>query len=83
MRACVCYNKCMCTNNSLNDKYMYIHTCVCVYVCDNIHKCIAVSPCGAVSNVLSCIIVVSEFKLQSHYYIPFRTYRQGKGNITL
>ena len=38
------------------------------------------SPCSVVANVLDCDIVVSEFKLQSRYYVHFRTYtfREGK-----
>ena len=31
------------------------------------------------ANVLGCDLVVSEFELQSHYYIHFQTNAQGKG----
>ena len=37
------------------------------------------SPCGAAANVLDYEIVVSEFKLQSCYYIHFQTNTLGKG----
>ena len=30
------------------------------------------SPCSVVVNVLDCDIVVSEFELQSYYYVRFR-----------
>ena len=33
---------------------------------------------GIVANVLNCDIVVSEFKLQLHYYIHFWTNTLGK-----
>ena len=35
------------------------------------------SPFGVVANMLDCNIIVSEFKLQSNYYIHFRTLRKG------
>ena len=37
------------------------------------------SPCGIVVNVLDYDFVVSEFKLQSCYYIHFWTNNLGKG----
>ena len=37
-----------------------------------------VSPRSVVANVLDCEIVVSEFKLQSYYYVLFRTNTLGK-----
>ena len=36
------------------------------------------SPCGAVANVLDGDIVVSVFKLQTPYYVHFRTKTIGK-----
>ena len=41
------------------------------------------SSCGVVANVLDCDIVVSEFELQSRYYIPFQTNTLGKDINTL
>ena len=40
-------------------------------------------PCGVVINVLDSDIVVSEFELQSRYYVHFRTNTHGKGRHTL
>ena len=37
------------------------------------------SPHGVMVNVLNSNIEVSEFKLQSHYYIHFQTNTHGKG----
>ena len=37
------------------------------------------SPYGIVANELDCNIVVSEFVLQSRYYIHFQTNTLGKG----
>ena len=34
---------------------------------------------GVMANILNCDIVVSEFRLQSHYYIHFQTYILEKG----
>ena len=44
---------------------------------------IRVSPHGVVVNVLKCDIVVSEFKIQSNYYVPFwtNTYRKGVNSL--
>ena len=36
-------------------------------------------PCGVMIKVLDCGIVVSEFELQLHYYVHFRTNTLGKG----
>ena len=35
--------------------------------------------CGIMANMLVCIIVVSEFKLYSYYYVHFQTNTLGKG----
>ena len=35
--------------------------------------------CGEVANVLDCKIVVSEFELQSLYYVHFRANNPEKG----
>ena len=35
------------------------------------------------ANVLNCKIVVSEFELQSHYYVHFRINTLGKGMNSL
>ena len=37
------------------------------------------SPIGIVANVLNCNIMLSEFKLWSHYYVYFQTNTLGKG----
>ena len=37
------------------------------------------SPCDVVANVVDCDLVVSEFELQSRYYVNFRTNTFGKG----
>ena len=39
--------------------------------------------CGLVDNILECYIVISKFKIQSCYYIFFRTNTLGKGMISL
>ena len=49
--------------------YIYIYVCVCVCVC----------PRGVMVKAMDCGIVVSEFVLQSHYYVHFRTNTLGKG----
>ena len=36
------------------------------------------SPCYVVANVPECDMVVSEFELQSHFYVHFRTSTLGK-----
>ena len=36
------------------------------------------SLCGVVANVLDCNIVVSEFKLKSHYCVDFKINTHGK-----
>ena len=36
-------------------------------------------PRGVMAKAFDCGIVVSEFELQSHYYVPFRTNTLGKG----
>ena len=36
-------------------------------------------PRGVMVNALNCRIVVSEFELQLHYYVHFRTNALGKG----
>ena len=36
-------------------------------------------PRGVMVKALDCEIVVSEFELQSHYYVHFRTNTLGKG----
>ena len=36
-------------------------------------------PCGAMVKAMDCGIVVSEFELQSHYYVHFPTNTLGKG----
>ena len=52
----------------------------------NIHF-IHIKLCGGlhreVANMMDCDIVVSEFKLQSNYYIHFRTNTLGKGMNSL
>ena len=40
---------------------------------DDDTDCFQRSFSGVVANLLDCGIVVSEFELQSHYYIHFRT----------
>ena len=40
---------------------------------------IEAGPHGIVANVLDCYIVVSEFELQSRYYVHFRTNTLQKG----
>ena len=42
-----------------------------------------VSRHGIVANVVDCDIVVSKFKLQSRYYIPFWTNTLAKGMNSL
>ena len=37
-----------------------------------------VNPCDIVANVLECDLIVSEFELQSRYYIHFQTNTLGK-----
>ena len=37
------------------------------------------SPCTQMAYVLDCKIVVCEFELQSHDYVPFQTIILGKG----
>ena len=37
------------------------------------------SLCGVMANMLECDFVVSEFELQSCYYVHFRTNNLGKG----
>ena len=37
------------------------------------------SPHGVVANMLDCNIIVSEFKLQLHYYVYFQTNTLGEG----
>ena len=34
---------------------------------------------GVMVKAMDCEIVISKFKLQSHYYIPFRANTLGKG----
>ena len=41
------------------------------------------SPYDVLVNVLNCNIVVSEFELQSCYYVDFWTNTHGKGMIPL
>ena len=36
-------------------------------------------PCGVMVKAMDCRIVVSEFKLQSRYYVHFQTNTLGKG----
>ena len=43
------------------------------------HICIGEFPHGVMVKAMDCRIVVSEFKLQSGYYIHFRTNTLGKG----
>ena len=49
--------------------YIYIYVCVCVCVC----------VCGVMFKAMDCGIVVSEFVLQSRYYVHFRANTLGKG----
>ena len=44
-------------------------------ICIQLHG----SPYGVVANVLDCNYVVSEFKLQVHYYVHFQSNILGKG----
>ena len=37
------------------------------------------NPCGVVANILESDIIISEFKLQLHYYIHFHTDTTWKG----
>ena len=39
--------------------------------------------CGVILKAMDCGILVSEFVIQSHYYIHFRTNTIGKGMNTL
>ena len=36
-------------------------------------------PCGVMVKAMDCQIIVSEFELQSHYYVHFRANTLGKG----
>ena len=51
---------------SMTRWYIYIYIYIYIYKVSE-----RGSPCGVVANVQPCDIVVSEFKLQSHYYILF------------
>ena len=55
----------------LNKKCTYKHTMITVLR--------VVVPHGVVAKMLDCFVVVSEFKLQSCYYIHFWTNNVGKG----
>ena len=46
-----------------------------------VHKMITGGPCprSVMVKAMDCGIVISEFELQSHYYVHFRTNTLGKG----
>ena len=54
-----------------DDLSIYLSLFISTYPCRGI-------PCGVVANELNRDIVESEFELQSHYYVHFRTYKLRK-----
>ena len=54
--------------------YIYISVCVCV-----IYLSVGGCPRGVMVKAMDCGIVVSEFVLQSRYYVHFRANTHGKG----
>ena len=44
-----------------------------------INKLSVGGPLGVMVKAMACGIIVSEFELQSHYYVHFRTNTFGKG----
>ena len=45
----------------------------------HLERCNQVCPRGVMVKAMDCGIVLSEFELQSHYYVHFRANTIGKG----
>ena len=57
-----------------------MNVCIFIYRYMNIYcKLSGVCPHGVMVKVMDCGIIVSEFKLQSHYYVHFHANTLGKG----
>ena len=69
------YNVCVCVH--VHIYYMYV--CVLVYECIYVRGC----PRGVMVKAMDCGIILSEFVLQSRYYVHFRANTLGKGMNTL
>ena len=48
------------------------------YICVTFFCMFQGCPCGVMVKAMECRIVVSEFKLQLHYYVHFQTNTLGK-----
>ena len=77
---------------TLTSRVIYIYIYLCVRARDSLSLSLSHSvslnmycgcPRGVMVKVLVCGIVVSEFELQSRYYIHFRTNNLGKGMNSL
>ena len=70
-----------CSYNIMHISFVETCSCIfvilmfCIYVLNLFWRC----PCGVMVKAMDCRIVVSEFEIQSCYYVHFQTNTLGKG----